>query len=196
MLAGRRLVVLDTETTGMSPDAGDRLVEVAYVAIEDGRIGASGSSLVQPGRDIPIGATRVHGIDAGMVKDAPGYPTVGKMLREAIGDAPAVFHNYPFDLPFLIVLFREAGVPRLDTPVIDTLGLARMMPRVGSNSLGPLAQRLGIEPGTAHRALGDARTTAEVFLALAAMWAKDRPETTLAQLAGDSQDAMRVSEHR
>ena len=196
LLSGTRLLAVDTETTGMSPDAGHRLVEVARVGIVDGTLGEGWSSLVRPGRTIPADAARVHGITDAMVADAPEPRAVGRELREACGDLPLVFHNAPFDLPFLIQLFREAGAPMLLNPIVDTLGLARGLPGAGRNSLGALAARLGLPPEPAHRALGDARTTARLFLALAARWESERGVRTLAELAAASQDVMRATSRR
>lgn len=196
LLAGTRMLAVDTETTGMSPDAGHRLVEVARVEIVNGALGEGWSSLVRPGRAIPPDAARVHGITDAMVADAPGPGEVGRALREACGDLPLVFHNAPFDLPFLIHLFREAGAPMLLNPIVDTLGLARGLPGSGSNSLGPLAARLGLPKETAHRALGDARTTARLFLALAERWEREKGVRSLAELAAVSQDVMRATARR
>jgi DNA polymerase-3 subunit epsilon len=196
LMSGRRVLAVDTETTGMRPEDGHRLVEVAHVAVVDGQLAESWSSLVQPGRAIPADATRVHHITDAMVAAAPSAATVARALRAACADLPLVLHNAPFDLPFLKALFREAGEPPLLNPVIDTLGLARGLPGSGSNSLGPLAARLGIAPETAHRALGDARTTARVFLHLAARWESERGVRTLDELAAASQDKVRETARR
>lgn len=196
LLDGLRLLAVDTETTGMSPDAGHRLVEVAHVEIANGAVAGEWSSLVRPGRPIPPDAARVHGITDAMVAGAPAPGEVGRALREACGDLPLVFHNAPFDLPFLIQLFREAGTPGLLNPIVDTLGLARGLPGAGSNSLGSLAARYRLPPEPAHRALGDARTTARLFLALAGQWERERGVRTLAELAAVSQDVMRTTARR
>jgi len=196
LLAGHTILALDTETTGMSPTDGHRLVEVARVAVVDGALGEEWSTLVAPGRPIPPDATRVHGIRDDMVADAPAAAEVGRALREACGDLPLVFHNAPFDLPFLLHLFREAGAPPLLNPVVDTLGLARGLFGTGNNSLGALAQRLGLPPETAHRALGDTRTTARAFVELAARWEREKGVRTLLELAAASQDVMRVTARR
>ena len=201
LLAGRTLLAVDTETTGMSPASGDRLVEVAYVPIVDGVIGEGWSSLVRPGRPIPPGATNVHKITDAMVAGAPSYADVARVLREACADLPLVFHNAPFDLPFLVAMFEEAGVPPLRNPIVDTLGIAREQGGVGGNSLGALATRMGLPAEAAHRALGDARTTARLFLKLAAAWEAKRPASggvpaSLAELAAISQDVMRTTGRR
>lgn len=196
LLDGTRLAAIDTETTGMSPAAGAALVEVARVHIDGGALGEAWSSLVRPGRPIPPDATAVHGITDAMVAEAPEPGAVAAELRAQCADLPLVFHNAPFDLPFLIAMFRAHGQPPLLNPVVDTLGLARGLFGAGSNALGALAARLDLPRETAHRALGDARTTARLFLALAARWESERGVRTVAELAAASQDVMRVTARR
>ncbi len=188
--------VVDTETTGMSPANGAALVEVAHVEVRAGELADAWSSLVKPGRPIPPDATAVHGITDAMVADAPAPAAVAQRLRAACGDRALVFHNAPFDLPFLIALFREAGEPPLLNPIVDTLGLARGLFGTGSNALGALATRLGLPKETAHRALGDARTTARLFLTLAERWEREKGVRSLAELAAASQDVMRLTARR
>jgi DNA polymerase-3 subunit epsilon len=196
LLSGRAAIAVDTETTGMSPTHGARLVEVARVGIVDGALGEEWSSLIDPGRPIPADATRVHGISDAMVAGAPGAAEVGRLLREACADLPIVFHNAPFDLPFLLQLFREAGTPPLLNPIVDTLGLARGLYASGSHQLGALAAKLDLPAETAHRALGDTRTTARLFIALAGHWEREKGVRTLLELAAVSQDVMRVTARR
>lgn len=197
ILSGHTVLAVDTETTGMSPEAGHRLVEVAHVTIADGAIGETWSSLVRPGRPIPPDATRVHGITDAMVAEAPGTVDVGRPWRIALADRPLVFHNAPFDLPFLLSLFREAGAPTLLNPIIDTLGLARGLPDgAAGNSLQVVRKRLGLPEEPAHRALGDALTTARVFLALAERWERERGIRSLNELAAVSLDVMRTTGRR
>ena len=197
ILTGHKVLAVDTETTGMSPEAGARLVEVAHVTISDGVLGETWSSLVQPGRPIPPDATRVHGITDQMVAGAPSVIDVGRPWRIALADLPLVFHNAPFDLPFLLALFREASAPTLLNPIIDTLGLARGLPDgVGGNSLQVVRKRLGLPEEPAHRALGDALTTARVCIALAERWERDKGVRSLNELAAVSLDVMRVTGRR
>ena len=196
LLEGRTLLAVDTETTGMSPADGHRLVEVARVAIVNGALGEEWSTLVRPGRPIPPDATRVHGIDDTMVAAAPAPADVGRLLREACADLPLVFHNASFDLPFLLHLFREAGVPALLNPVVDTLGLARGLFGTGSNSLRALAAKLELAPEIPHRALGDTRTTARAFVELARRWEREKGVRSLLELAAISQDLMRATARR
>lgn len=196
LLAGELLTVLDTETTGVSPAYGATLVEIARVEIEGGAVASAWSSLVRPRRTIPPGATAVHGITDAMVGGAPLPGEIAPAFRESLGDRTLVFHNASFDLPFLVAMIREAAAPRILNPVVDTLGLARGLFGPGSNSLGELASRLGFEPEGVHRALVDARTTAAVFLALAARWEAERGVRSLAELAAASQDVVRSAARR
>ena len=197
LLAGARLVAVDTETTGFDPSAGHELIEVACVPITDGALGApdqSWSSLVRPTRPIPADASRVHGITDAMVADAPAPAAVAAELQRACGDAPLVLHNARFDLPFLAALLRAGGYPPLSNPIIDTLGLARGIWPGEENALVPLARRLDLREGTEHRAASDARTTARLFLRLATEW--ESKVKSLAELAAASQDVERRTRRR
>jgi DNA polymerase III subunit epsilon len=193
LLAGTRLAVLDTETTGMSPSAGHTIIELARVNLDEGELGESWSTLIRPGRPIPADAIAVHGITDAMVADAPTPEDVGPELLRGCAGRALVFHNASFDLPFIQALLRAAGLPPLVPPVIDTLGLARGLLKVKSNSLAALSTHFGLRVETAHRALGDALSTARLFQILAARWETERGVRSLAELAAESQDAMRVS---
>jgi DNA polymerase-3 subunit epsilon len=193
LLAGQKLVVVDTETTGLEPSEGHVLLEVATVALEDGVVGETWSSLVRPGRSIPLDAIRVHGITDELVAEAPGPATVASELRSRCATYPLVFHNAGFDLPFLIAALREAGQPPLINLIVDTLGLARGLFGVGDNSLGRLAARLGVNPGRAHRALADALTTTAVFLELARRYESERGVKSVTELAATSQAVLRAT---
>lgn len=193
ILVGSTILAIDTETTGMTPAEGDRLIEVARVAVVDGVLGEEWSSLVNPSRAIPWGATRVHGITDAMVAEAPAVAVVGGALRKAVADLPLAFHNSPFDLPFLVQLFRDAGAPPLRNPIVDTLGLARGLFGTGDNNLRSLAARLSLPPETWHRALGDTRTTARVFVELATRWEREKGIRSLMELAAVSQDVLRAT---
>jgi DNA polymerase III epsilon subunit-like protein len=192
LLSGSTIAVVDTETTGFSPAEGHALVEVAWVPVIDGvvREVAAWSSLVDPGRPIPPEATRVHRITDAMVGGAPRPDAVARRLREACADLPLCFHNAPFDLPFLAALMRAGAQPPLTGPVIDTLGMARALPGSGGNGLGVLAQRFGLPPATAHRALGDALTTARLLVKLVAAW--EGRARSLDELAAASQESTRA----
>jgi DNA polymerase III epsilon subunit-like protein len=167
------------------------VVEVAAVAIDDVTIGATWTSLVQPGRTVPPDARSVHGIDDAALASAPPPRDVAAELRRRCGDRMMVFHHAAFDLPFLRLMLHRAGVPPLFNPVIDTLGLARGLPDGGGRSLGALAERFGLPREPKHRALGDALTTARLLLVLAPRWESERGIGSWTELAAGSQDALR-----
>ncbi|MEO5616513.1 MAG: 3'-5' exonuclease [Candidatus Eisenbacteria bacterium] len=196
MLPAGTIQTLDTETTGMSPAQGHVVVEVARVALVDGVIGETWSTLVKPGRAIPPDASAVHGITDTMVADAPAPGDAGRALSAGCGGAPLVLHNATFDMPFLHAMMRGAGIVPLWNPVIDTLGLARGLFGTGNNSLGALAARHALPREAAHRALGDALTTARLFLLLAERWEREKGVTSLAELAAVSQDVVRLTGRR
>ena len=191
LLAGRRFVVIDTETTGWSPRLGHALLEVAAVTLEDGAVVETWSSLVRPGRGIPEESTRVHGITEAMVADAPAPGQVAAELRARCGDSPLVFHHASFDLGFIARLLREGGQPPLYNPVIDTLGLARAFPDPSGHSLPVARARLELQPRAGHRALEDAHAAADLLLALVPRWERERGVKSLAELAAASQDEAR-----
>ncbi len=191
LLTQRRFAVLDVETTGWRPSAGDTILEVGLVIVDDGRVSDEWSSLIGPRRPIAEQATRVHGIGEEMLEGAPPAADVARIVRRVCGDLPLVFHNASFDLAFLQALARAGLVPGFYAPVIDTLGLARGLFGSGGNSLGELMVKLALPPEDSHRALGDARTTARVLLRLVPLWERDRGIRTLARLAALSQDAIR-----
>ena len=196
LLAGTRLAVLDTETTGFAPARGDELLEVAHVELVDGRIGETWSSLVRPRRPIPDGAAAVHGITEAMVAQAPPPNAVAAELCARCEGVMLVFHHAAFDLPFLQQLLRGAGRAPLLNPVFDTLGLARGMLRAKSHSLQAIAGELGLPHEPQHRALGDALTTARLLMALAPRWEAERGVRSLAELAAESQDGVRLPAKR
>jgi DNA polymerase III epsilon subunit family exonuclease len=201
LLDGARLVAVDTETTGFDADR-DALLEVACVALENGTIGETWARFVRPVgaksavRAIAPGATRVHGITDEMVAAAQYPREVGDALAERCANATLVFHNAAFDLAFLAKLIKAAGRPPLANPVVDTLGLARGLWPGAEASLGALARRVELPYETAHRAAGDALTTARLFLVLAERWERERGITSLAELAAASQDVVRASRRR
>lgn len=167
-LASAPIVVLDTETTGLSPALGHRVIEVAAVRFqgweETGRL----AELVNPGRAIDAGATRVHGlVDRDLASAPPFYEVVGK-LEPLLEGAVIVAHNASFDASFLAQEYalasREGACPPvLPNPWLCTLQLARRHFHFDRNDLRTVAYRLGVPQSRGHRALNDAYTTASVF---------------------------------
>ncbi len=195
VLAGHRIVVIDLETTGWNA-AEDDVLEIARVTIQDGAIADCWSTLISPGRPIPVDATRVHGIGAAALTGAPPAGPVARELRGSLEGAVLSAHHAAFDLEFLKVLFRRHGAAPLRRPVVDTLGLARGLFGSGGNELAALAERHGIAHDGPHRALPDARATAALLLQLAPRWERERGVRSLAELAGASLDALRLTGRR
>jgi DNA polymerase-3 subunit epsilon len=167
---GMREVVLDTETTGLDPAQGHRLIEVGCIELFN-RIptGQSFHRYVNPERDMPVEAYGVHGLSAEFLQDKPAFLQIADELLDFIGDAPLIMHNALFDLGFL-----NAELARVQRPAIarerlvDTLLLARRKHPAGPNRLDDLCVRYGIDNSrrTKHGALLDAELLAEVYVEL------------------------------
>jgi DNA polymerase III subunit epsilon len=165
-----REIVLDTETTGLDPYRGDRLVEIGCVELLN-RIpsGQTFHRYLNPQRDMPAEAFAVHGLSAEFLKDKPFFAEVADDLAEFIGDAPLVAHNASFDLSFINAEFERAGKPLVGRDrVIDTLMLARRKHPGSANRLDDLCARYSIDSSrrVKHGALLDAELLAEVYLEL------------------------------
>ncbi len=163
-------VVFDTETTGLLPQQGDEIVQIAAVRIVNGRQvdGEVFDSLVNPGRPIPLSSTEVHGITEAMVSLAPDVDTVLQRFHHFARGAVLVAHNAPFDMEFLRRHEKRIGL-KFDNPVLDTVLLSAVVyGQHASHSLDSLTDRLGITiPEEArHTAIGDTRATAEAYLKL------------------------------
>nr|WP_245223841.1 3'-5' exonuclease [Rhizobium halophytocola] len=166
-------VVFDTETTGLLPEKGDAIVQLAAVRIVNGRrIEAEVfDTLVDPQRPIPAASTAVHGITDAMVADAPDIAEATARFHRFSKGAVLVAHNAPFDMEFLRRAERQAGV-RFDNPILDTVLLSAVVfGQSEAHSLDALAERLGVEipPEARHTAIGDTMATADVFLKLKSM---------------------------
>lgn len=156
------LLVVDLETTGLSPRYGDRVIEIGLVRAE-GRAETTFESLVNPRHPISPGAMAVHGITEEMVLSAPPFGELAERIWPLFDGATLVAHNAPFDLSFLNAERWQLGLPPLQNPVIDTLVLARRHFQFPRNALGAIAETLGIVVPVQHRALADARTTLQVL---------------------------------
>jgi DNA polymerase-3 subunit epsilon len=165
-----REIVMDTETTGLDPSNGDRLIEIGCIEIVN-RIptGREFHRYLNPERDIHRDAVAVHGLTVEFLKDKPLFKDVAEELLEFIGDAPLIAHNASFDIAFL-----NAELARLTRPplrfdrVVDTLVLARRRHPAGPNSLDALCKRYGIDntERIKHGALMDALLLANVYVEL------------------------------
>ena len=165
-----RAVLFDTETTGLEPHLGHRVIEVAAVElINDLPTGKHFHALVDPERDVPDDATRIHGFTLADLVDKPRFADIVDDLQEFFADAKLIAHNAPFDFGFLDYEFRLLGLPPLAAHrMIDTLALAKVRFPGMPNSLDALCRRFAIDLSarTTHNALLDCRLLADVYLEL------------------------------
>jgi DNA polymerase-3 subunit epsilon len=165
-----REIVLDTETTGLDPFAGHRLVEIGCVELVNRMpSGQHFHRYVNPERDMPVDAFAVHGLSAEFLNDKPRFVEIAEELLAFLGDAPLVAHNAAFDLGFLNAELERAGKTSVGRErLIDTLLLARRKHPAGPNRLDDLCARYSIDNSrrTKHGALLDAEILAEVYLDL------------------------------
>ncbi len=167
-----RQIFLDTETTGLSADNGDRVIEIGCVELVNRKLtGNNRHYYLNPGRDSHEEALKVHGITSEFLKDKPRFDAVASDLLDYLKDAELVIHNAPFDLGFLDMELKLIGQPKLRSfvaNVIDTLVMAKEMFPGKRNSLDALCDRLEVDnSGRAlHGALLDAELLADVFINL------------------------------
>ncbi|CDN96233.1 DNA polymerase III subunit epsilon [Agrobacterium tumefaciens] len=161
-------VVFDTETTGLNPESGDEIVQIAALRIVNGKIlhEETFDMLVNPGRSIPTSASRIHGIANEMVFGAPSPDEAIKRFHHFVKGAVIVAHNAPFDMEFLYRREQQTGL-RFDNLVLDTVLLSAIVfGQWEDHSLDALLIRLDIDlpHDLRHTAKGDASATAEAFL--------------------------------
>ncbi|WP_372617104.1 DNA polymerase III subunit epsilon [Falsiroseomonas sp.] len=165
-----RQVVLDTETTGLDPASGDRVIEVAAIELFNFvPTGGTFHKVIDPERDIPEEATRVHGFTAEMLRGKPLFADIAEELLAFLGESEIVAHNAPFDFGFLDAEFVRCGRPKLDRArMVDSLDIAKRRYPGLPNSLDALCRRLAVDNSmrTSHNALLDVKLLAEVFLQL------------------------------
>ncbi len=155
--------VLDVETTGLNPQFGDRVCEIALLQYESGRELGRFHSLINPGRRISPGAFAVNRIRDQDLIDAPVFADIAATVLEMLGDSVIVAHNAPFDLGFLASELNISRLPLIDNLVVDTLALARYCYSFPSNSLPNVAYYFGVDTWGQHRALADVLTTKQVL---------------------------------
>lgn len=167
-----RLVMLDTETTGLKVEEGHRLVEIGCVECVDRRVTQRQfHAYLNPQREIDEGATQVHGMTWDQLKDKPVFADIADDFLGFVRGAQLVIHNAVFDSSFLDSELKRAGLAPLSAHVsgiVDSLGRARELHPGQRNSLDALCQRYMInnEHRTFHGALLDARLLADVYLAM------------------------------
>ncbi|QGZ37620.1 DNA polymerase-3 subunit epsilon [Pseudoduganella flava] len=167
-----RQIVLDTETTGINPKLGNRVIEIGCVELVNRKLtGNNFHRYINPDRDSEEGALAVHGLTTEFLSDKPRFHEIVEELREYIRGAEVIIHNAPFDLGFLNHEFRALNLPSFEEHiggVIDTLVQAKELRPGKRNSLDALCDHYGIS--NAHRklhgALLDAELLADVYLAM------------------------------
>lgn len=164
-----REIVLDTETTGLSPQQGDRLVEIGCVElINHVPTGRNHHLYINPQRDMPEEAFKVHGLSEEFLADKPLFSHVAQGFLDFIENDTLIIHNAPFDMGFLNAELSRINRPALANPVIDTVMLARKVHPGARVSLDALCRHYGIDNSrrTLHGALLDSEILAEVYLEL------------------------------
>ncbi len=167
-----RQIVLDTETTGLNPRNGDRVIEVGCVEMNNRMLtGNNFHRYINPERDSEEGALAVHGLTTEFLRDKPKFAEIANELRDYINGAEVIIHNAPFDLGFLNAEFKLLGLPTFTehtSGVIDTLVQAKEMRPGKRNSLDALCDHYGVSNShrKLHGALLDAELLADVYLAM------------------------------
>lgn len=165
-----REIVLDTETTGLDPATGDRIVEIGCLElINHVPTGRTLHHYINPERDMPLGAFEVHGLSTEFLSGYPVFAALADEIIEFLGDAVLVIHNAAFDMRFLNAELRRLGRPELPMArALDTVQLARRKYPGAQVSLDALCRRFEIDNGhrTLHGALLDADLLAAVYLEL------------------------------
>ncbi|MEY2618650.1 MAG: hypothetical protein RL522_1652 [Pseudomonadota bacterium] len=165
-----RQIVLDTETTGLSAETGDRIIEIGCVELVARKLtGYNKHFYLNPDRDSHEDALKVHGITREFLQDKPRFDVVVDELLEYLEGAELIIHNAPFDLGFLDKELELVGKPAIRTViggVIDTVVMAKEMFPGKRNSLDALCDRLGVDNSnrTLHGALLDAELLADVYI--------------------------------
>ncbi|AQT04288.1 DNA polymerase III subunit epsilon [Acetobacter persici] len=166
----KRSILFDTETTGLDPATGDRVIEIAALElVGDLPTGRSFRVLIDPERDVPEEASRVHGFTAADLEGQPKFAEVVDEFLSFIGDDPLIAHNARFDFGFLNAELKRAGRKPLDMArMVDTLDMARERFPGMPNSLDALCRRFGVDLSarTTHNALLDCKLLADVYVEL------------------------------
>ena len=165
-----RSVLFDTETTGLDPASGDRLIEVAALElVRDLPTGRRFHTLIDPERDVPEEASRIHGFTRADLTGKPKFADVADELMAFFGDAPLIAHNAPFDFGFLNAELARLDLPKLSPDrMVCTLVMAKSRFPGLPNSLDALCRRFAIDLSerTSHNALLDCRLLADVYVEL------------------------------
>ncbi len=166
-----REIILDTETTGFDPKGGDRIVEIGCVEMIDKKVTDNHyHQYINPMRDMPKGAYKVHGLSEEFLRDFPTFKSIAHDFMEYVKDSPLVIHNAKFDMKFLIHELAKVGIDFTShsKKIIDTLEIARLKFPGEQASLDALCRKYGIDSTNRalHGALIDADLLAKVYLCL------------------------------
>ena len=164
-----RYIVLDTETTGLDPDDGHKIIEIGCIEILNRNItNNTFHKYINPNREIDVEASKIHGLTNSFLKDKPVFEEIYPELREYISNSPIIIHNAPFDIGFLKKEHSTATTSDdfLDNEIIDSLKLARKISPGKKNTLDALCERYSIDNSdrNLHGALLDAKLLAFVYL--------------------------------
>lgn len=164
-----RYIVLDTETTGLDPDDGHKIIEIGCIEIINREVTQNiFHRYINPEREIDIEASKVHGLTLSNLKDKPIFRDVYSELVEYISDSPIIIHNAPFDVGFLQkeVSYLDNQIKFFNNEIIDSLKLARSISPGKRNSLDALCERYSVDNSdrSLHGALLDAKLLAFVYL--------------------------------
>ena len=167
-----RQIFLDTETTGLYPDQGDRLIEIGCVELVNRKL--TGNNLhfyVNPGRDSHEEALKVHGLTTEFLSDKPAFAAIAQEFLDFVKGAEVIIHNAPFDVGFLNKELELLGHPPFPTwvgKVVDSLAMAKELYPGKRNGLDALCDRLGVDRSgrTLHGGLLDAELLADVYINL------------------------------
>ncbi len=158
-----KFACLDTETTGLSPQEGGRICEIAVSVTCGGMPVEEFTTLINPGMPMHPDVVAIHGITNEMVSQAPMFADVLPRLLGVLDGCVIVAHNADFDLGFLKSEFAQCGLRFPPYPVLDTLKLARKSGKFAKNNLGCIAADLGINPQGWHRAMADTKMAEQIF---------------------------------
>jgi DNA polymerase-3 subunit epsilon len=201
-----RQIVLDTETTGLEPSEGHRIIEIGCVELINRRLtGNRYHQFIDPERDIEAGAIAVHGITNESLADKPKFRDVADGLLDFIKDSELIIHNAPFDVGFLnhelaLIANKRAAIKIEERcAVVDTLKLARGLHPGQKNDLDSLCRRYGVDNSsrTLHGALLDAEILADVYLAMtggqATLFEDARPGVSTANASATASEIRRYT---
>lgn len=164
-----REIILDTETTGLSPASGHRIVDIGCVELNGGRpTGKIFQQYINPERDMPAEAFAVHGLGREFLSTFPLFQDIFQDFLNFLQDSPLVIHNAKFDMNFLNAELARVKIPALTNPVVDTLKLAKQRFPGSPASLDALCRRFQVDLSTRtqHGALLDAHLLAQIYPAL------------------------------